>query len=198
MSRSIMNNDSVSDQNDTIEPWSRILLISVVLISLSPFALNGWWFDDSMLSSTFWDVQIRKISLLQFLWESILAWAQFNGRLAPLAIMQNYSLHYWIQDVHLYRLGHVFLVLTHLLTFVWLLRKLRLDWKFICLFLLLLMGLIQARNFHDPIAAYGYFLQSQGIYLTLAIIMLLKWSETPRNAWLVLSSILAMMALLMK
>jgi hypothetical protein len=192
-----MKNNSISDQNEFLNSGSRILVLLVVLISLSPFALNGWWFDDSSFSSTFWEVQIRKISLFQYLWETILAWAQTNGRLAPLSIMQIYGLHYWIQDVHHYRLGHVLLVLTHLLTFVWLLRKLRLDWNFIGLFLLLLMGTFQARNYHDPIAAYGYFLQSQGIYLTLAIILLLKWSETPRNTWLVLSSILAMMSLLM-
>jgi hypothetical protein len=192
-----MKNNSVSDQNDSITPGRKILLLSVVLISLSPFALNELWFDDASFSSTFWEIQVKNISIFQYIWEIILDWAQINGRFTPLSIMQIYGLHYWIHDVHLYRLGHVSLVLTHLFTFVWLLRKLRLDWNFIGLFLLLLMGTFQARNYHDPIAAYGYFLQSQGIYLTLAIILLLKWSETPRNTWLALSSILAMMSLLM-
>ena len=169
----------------------------VVLISLSPFALNGWWFDDTAISSTYWEVQIRGISLLQFLWETILSWANINGRLAPLALVQIYSLHYWIHDVHVYRFCHILLVLIHISTFVWLLRKLKLDWNFIGLWLILLMGVFQARNFHDPIASYGFFLQTQGIFLTLAIVSLLTWRESLSNKWLILSSVLALTALLM-
>ncbi len=177
---------------------SRILLIFlVVLISLSPFALNGWWFDDTGISSTFWEVQLRGVSLLQLLWETILSWANINGRLAPLAIVQIYGLHYWIHNVYLFRFCHVLLTLIHIGTFIWLLRKLKLGWDFIGLWLLLLIGVFQARNFHDPIASYGFFLQTQGIFLTLAIVSLLTWSESPRNKWLILSSILALIALLM-
>jgi len=120
-----------------------------------------------------------------------------NGRFVPLAILQIYGLHYWIHDVHLFRVLHVLWVLIHICTFVWLLRSLKLGWNFIGLWLLLLMGIFQARNFHDPIASYGFFLQSQGIFLTLALLSLVTWSETPRNKWLVLSSTLALIPLLM-
>ena len=177
---------------------SRMLpILLVVLISIFPFAINGWWFDDTSISSTFWEVQIRGISLFQFLWEQILAWAKINGRLAPLAIIQTYGLHYWIQNVHLYRLLHVLLILVHLSTFTYLLRKLKYDWNFIGLWLLLWVGVVQVRDFHDPVASYGFFLQSQGILFTLSIIFLLIWSTNHRNKWLALSSILAIMAMLM-
>jgi len=189
---------SVADRKCFYSSGSRILLLLLaIFISISPFALNGFWFDDSNISSTYWEVQIRGISLFQFIRETILSWMHVNGRLAPLANLQIYGLHYWIQNVHLFRFAHVFLVVIHIGTFVWLLRRLKVGWNFIGLWLLILVGLFQARNYHDPIASYGFFLQFQGIFLTLAILSLVTWNVTPRTKWLVMSSTLALISLLM-
>lgn len=172
-------------------------MLLVLVISLSPFALNGMWFDDSNLSSFFWELKVTEVSIFQYIWNQILVWMYSAGRFFPIGLLQTYGLHYIIRNEHLFRFGHVLWTLVHIGTFIWLLRKLKLDWNFIGLWLLILIGIFQARNYHDPIASYGFFLQTQGIFLTLAIVSLLKWSESARNKWLIASSTLVLIALLM-
>ena len=172
------------------------LIFITAFIVIYPFATNGFWFDDAAVNSIFWDLQVKNQSLVDFTLNIIGIWAIQNSRLIPLAITQLYSLHYFITDVTAFRIGHLFLLMVNLSVFSWLLRKFGLTWKFIGLWFLVMLAVFQCRDFHDPLAAYGFFLPAQGIFFTLAIIFTLNWFDNPSIKWSTLGSIFAFIALL--
>jgi hypothetical protein len=181
---------------------TRLLSIAVafataVLLGLlmTPYMRNGIWFDDALNSQTWGMVNRFGSSWWDFSMRVTHVWRTEHGRLLfswPLV----YGYFYLIRDAWLVRTIDVALVLAHLACVVYLLRMLRVSWVAIGLFSIFLAALFQIRHDHDPIAAYASFLKLLGIAITGSLILLAKWQQTGRVAYLAGSACVAVLSML--
>ena len=152
-------------------------ILAVVAICLSPYTGNGFWNDDAVNSSIRGELGRARVSLPYFSWQIAKGWFT-AGRFFPLGLFQAYFSHYFMPDLGTFRMMHVLSVVVHILAFSGLLRKLRVSWSLIGLWLICLMGTFQVRDWHDPIASYGFLLQTQGILLVCALFGILRWMDS--------------------
>ena len=168
-----------------------VLLGCVLLaIMMLPYARNGFWFDDS-LNSQIWGMLNRfDTNVWTFSIRVTRHWLEDAGRLLFVwpAI---YGFFYFVRDALAVRLIDLAMLATHVGLTVYLLRRLRIEWATIGLFVLFLMPLFQIRYSHDPIASYAIFTQGLGIILVCALLMLHRWWVGGSPAWLVGSSLIA-------
>src|SRR5262249_53951720 len=151
---------------------------------------NGMWFDDA-LNSQIWAMVNRFDSTLWNFTRRVTGqWLHYQGRILfswPLV----YGFFYWIREPWLVRLVDMALVLVHVGSVAYLLKLMKLRARTIGLFVLILVSLFQIRDTHDPIASYAAFCQLQGIAVTVALILLVRWTLTARTSLLVASSLIA-------
>jgi hypothetical protein len=181
---------------ERIEVVCAILLAGAfVALMLFPYGKNGLWFDDS-LNSQMWGMINRFDSTL---WGfSVIvseAWWYGAGRIL-LCWPAIYSFFYVTRDPLVVRLADLGFVLAHVGCVVYLLRRVRISWPVIGVFLLFLFSLFQIRNNDDPIAAYATFCQTLGIALTLGMILLVKFTESGASRHLVAAMVLIVLSLL--
>jgi hypothetical protein len=124
--------------------------------------------------------------LWQYSFGNTKAWLILQGRFL-LAFPLVYSFYYVFHDMHSARAADVLFLLAHIGLVVVLLRKIRLSWPAIGLFLIFLLALFQIRDDDDPIGAYAILCQTLGLAITGALILLLDWRRSG-NPWMLAGS----------
>lgn len=170
-------------------------LISLLSLLLLPYARNGLWFDDSLNSQTWGMVNRFQVGLWEFSTQVSKVWFTEYGRIL-LCWPAIYGFFYAIRDARLIRIADVALVIAHIGTVVHLLRRVRVSWQTISVFLMLLVSLFQIRYGDDPIAAYATFCQALGIAMTVALILLTRWQQTGGVRYLIASAVIATLSML--
>lgn len=176
------------------KPFSVCALGILLAIVLLPYAKNGFWADDALNSQTWGMVNRFNTTVGDFAYRVCRAWLVDYGRiLLPWPAI--YGFFYIFRDVLAARLADMALFIGHLSITVYLLRRIGINWRTLGLFLLALMGLLQIRDYGDPLAAYAGFSQVVGVLLMASFILLQKWHETKSPVWLAASSALAALSM---
>lgn len=173
-----------------------ITLIGTTLLTLLllPYLINGLWYDDSLNSQIWGLIKRAHTDWWSFSMCVTKAWLWGNGRILfywPVL----YGFFYLIRDARLVRIADVFLLVMHITSVVYLLRCIKIPWRSIGMFVLLLIPLFQMRDFHDPIAGYATMYQVLGLMITFAMIFLVKWRQTDNVGYLLASTLVVTFSL---
>ncbi|MBA3536110.1 MAG: hypothetical protein H0T84_05800 [Tatlockia sp.] len=172
---------------------SYLLLIALEFL---PFVTNGMWFDDSLNSQIYDMIQRFHSGLGEFSINIVKLWLIKGGRVM-LGFFPIYSFFYFLQGNELLiRLADVASTVIHIGMVIYLLKLVHISWRTIGLFVLLLVSIFQIRPLDDPIAAYAIFYQLLGLFITISLILLVKWRQTARSGYLLASTMVAILSLL--
>ncbi len=167
--------------------------VALIILILLPYMINGMWSDDSYNCQIWGQINRFHSSLWAFNVRTVIFWID-HGRMLFFLPFQN-GFFYLLRDVRVIRLAHVAILLTHIGCVVYLLRQIRFSWPTIGVFVLFLVSLFQIRNYHDPIAAFAPTYQVLGLFMTAALIFLVKWYRTGSSGYLIASSLVLTLSL---
>ena len=154
------------------------------VIIFIPYVTNGF-VDDDIINSQIWGLIHRfNLSLASYMLITIKNWMA-SGRIM-LSAIPGVSLFYFIHDAFLLRAFSIATFIINVGLFVVILRKLKVDYAFIGVFLLCLLGLFHIIRWHDPLSGYAGLYPLLGSELCLSLIFLLKWRESAmvKNLWI--------------
>ena len=184
------------DQNAT-----RSLILSVTAFLLffvfymHPYLVNGFWDDDYQNSNVPAFAQRFGSDTLSFAIQVSKEWLTSYGRII-IAWPYIYGFFSLFGDVLHVRIAHVAMVLLDVGLSTWMLRQLRFDRFFCLLYGFCVIAQFQLRNTFDPVAASAGFFTGLHIFLTLSLIFFIRFMESGRNIFLLLSVIIVFISLL--
>ncbi|MBA2652458.1 MAG: hypothetical protein H0U73_09370 [Tatlockia sp.] len=172
-----------------------LLLLTLIGLLLIPFATNGMWYDDAIYVQT-WDLLQRfHLKLGFFSLNMVKLWLYGNSRLL-LSFFPIYGFFYLFKgNTEISRLVDISFVLINIATVIYLLRLVRIPWRSIGCFVLILISLFQIRPCYDPIASYAVLFKLLAFAITISLILLVKWQQTGRTSYLAISNLIILISL---
>lgn len=159
----IRNNNSVTPLIGS-ESFLVILLLTINALSLFPLLTTGYFYDDILNSQIRGYMVQSNLSLWGVTYHFMKSWLIGNGRLFPLAF-SDYSFFYLLDNVFLYKLFIMVVILANLGVFYVFIRNFTQSQLISVVSLMLLSIAFQFRECWDPIL--GFCAQYPLIYLLL-------------------------------
>jgi hypothetical protein len=166
--------------------WLLICTAAFALVYLSPVLQTGFLADDAGSSLVRGITRYYDITIYQLIFRDIKAWLA-QGRFFPLASVYIYLTFYLLPSLILYKIFVLSLILLNLVMFHQLVRRICPIPGLSELCLLLVIMLFQFRIYHDPILAFGGFLQFILLDVLISLLCLCKYLESAKLQWLMAS-----------
>lgn len=154
---------------------------------LSPVLDSGYTLDDSHLSLTRGYLIESNRDLITYTWAYIDYWAIHTGRFFPIAFATGYFLHYFINQLSLYKLITILFIFINIAIFSYFIYILTSQKPAAFLTFSLTPILFQLRLFHDPILGYALLMQLVFLFTILSLIFLIKYMKSDKRSHMILS-----------
>lgn len=169
-----------------------IVLLATVLVVLlvSPYASNGFWWDDMSNSQVYFMLQRMHGELFEFTWRVVQSWLFGSGRLM-FSFFYAYPLFYFFNELVFLKIAHCIVFLINIYLYGYMLWLLGARLRQIIIWAIFLVGLFQINGVElDPLAGFSFHYPLLGIELTLVLILFIKWLQTNKLSLLIISLIL--------
>ncbi len=169
-----------------------IFFLTTILIVLlvSPYAINGFWWDDMLNSQIFFMLQRVHGELFEFTWRVVKVWLLGAGRLM-FNFFYAYPLFYFFNELIFLKLAHCIAFLINISLYGYMLWILGATLRLLIIWAIFLVGLFQINGVElDPLAGFCFHYPMLGIQLTLVLILFIKWLQTNKLSLLIISLIL--------
>ncbi len=167
----------------------------LILLILSPYAMNGFWGDDALNSQVHFWAERTHGSVWELSTRIFNEWLTLRGRLMA-GFLHGYYLFYFFSDLQSLRLAHCISILINIGIFSYILSYLSFKKELVLTWAVLFVGLFQIGDALDPVAAFAFHYPILTIQLFLPVIFLLKWSGKQVTAYLVIAMILWFLAMM--
>jgi hypothetical protein len=176
--------------------YTYFIIIMLSLIILSPMLNTGYISDDSLDSLFRGSVPLAGESLLHHIYSMARNSIIYGGRFRPLVSLYTSTIFILIPSLYLYKMSILFLIITNILLFRYLVQLMTGSKTLSFLCLLFLPLLFQFRFYHDPILSFGGLEQTILLYTFASLICFEFYLRTNRKYLLVASLFFFMLDLL--
>jgi hypothetical protein len=175
--------------------WLLICTAAFALLYLSPVLQTGFLADDAGSSLVRGITRYYNITIYELIVRDIKAWLA-QARFFPLASVYVYLTFYLLPSLILNKILVLSFILLNLVMFHHLVRRICPVPGLSELSLLLVIMLFQFRIYHDPILAFGGFLQFILLDVSISLLCLCKYLESAKLHWLMASVMAYLLGLL--
>lgn len=160
-------------------------IFSLFALALYPYTQSGFYFDDIYNSELNGALSVLNLNLSQFISKMLDLWVVQTGRFFPTSIAIVYSFWTIAEDLHVYRLMHVGLVIIDIGLFWLLVRKISDSSWLASLTIIFLTILLQFNPNLDGVTSFGPL--NQGVLLFALLSWLLTYRYVTSDKFMPLS-----------